>query len=348
MQSSLRVILLGLLLLATCVPSPAGDAAARIGAYLAKRKFNGVVLVSQSGKVVFNQAYGLADYKTKRRLTVDSVFNLASVSKQFTAMAVMILNERGRLRYDAEVRSVVPGFPYAGITIRNLLHHTSGLPDYFEIAEAHWDESRNLTNQDVLALLKKYGGQLDFKPGSKHDYSNTGYAVLASVIEVASGKSYAEFLREAIFAPLGMTSTFVYSPRAIQSYASRRAYGYASDWTLDDMSYLDGVVGDGGIYSTTGDLFRWDRGLAENRLVKETTLREAFTSGRTTRGKAFAYGFGWNVEDGKVWHDGSWAGFRTSIVRVPDDGDSVIILNNNSNENLDEIDTRLEKILGSP
>lgn len=339
---------------ALALPACADDAAKKVARYLASLtragEFSGVVLVADGDRIVLNVASGFADFRTHRPLKPNDVFNLASVSKQFTAAAIMILAEKGALTYDDDIRTFIPGFPYSGITVRHLLTHTSGLPEYFELVEEHGDTDVLVTNKDVVALLKQIHPKPAFKPGARHDYCNTGYALLASVIEAASGKTYAAFLRENIFVPLAMTSTFVYSPSAIAPFESRRAYGWVRDgrrWALDDMGSFDGVVGDGGLYSTTEDLFRWTRGILGHRLVGARTLKEAFRRGRLMNGKRFDYGFGWSITDDGVWHDGSWAGFRSMVSLSLSGGSTVIILSNASCENLEEVEEEVHAMLGS-
>ena len=309
----------------------------------AKGRFNGVALYASEGEIRLNEAYGYADVRKKKRLAADFVFNLASVSKQFTAMAIMMLKEQGSLGYDDKVTRFIPTLPYKEITIRQLLQHTSGLPEYFDMMEEPDDEDTLLTSHDVLAAFVEAEPALDFAPGTRHVYCNTGYALLSLVIEAASGTSYASFLQDSIFSPLDMQSSFVYDPEAIKPFNSRRAYGFSED-EESDMGYMDGIVGDGGIYSTTADLVLWDRALREDVLVSARTLREALTPGTLKNGKSFNYGFGWTIEDHLWWHSGSWAGFRNNITRYTD-GDLMVILTNDSNEEVDDIDNWIGEML---
>ena len=312
-----------------------------------KKGFNGVVLVAENGKVIYKGANGYADFKNKVKLTTNSVFNLASVSKQFTAMAIMILAERKKLNYQDNINKYLPGLPYTNITILNLLQHTSGLPDYLDLAEENWDSEKTITNKDVLDLFKQYKPKVEFKSATKYEYSNTGYAFLASIVESASGQNFEKFIQENIFNPLKMTNSYVYNPKTAASRKSPRAYGYSKKFKLDDITYLDGVVGDGGIYSNVDDLFKWDQALYTEKLVKLATLKKAFEQGKLNNGEDFDYGFGWEViDENTVYHSGVWAGFRTSISRYRDSKDTVIILTNNSNENTDKVEDKMEKLLG--
>ncbi len=169
--------------------------------------FSGVVLVADHGKPLYHQAFGFANAEAKQNVDTASVFELASVSKQFTAMLVVMLNEEGKLKYDDPVEKYLPGLPYQGITIRHLLNHTSGLPDYQQLMDEKWDKSKVATNEDILLYLKKFHPPVFFLPGEKYKYSNTGYVLLGSIVEKASGRGFVEFCRERIFNPLAMTST---------------------------------------------------------------------------------------------------------------------------------------------
>lgn len=311
-----------------------------------KKDFNGVVLVAQDGKIIYEKANGYADFKTKKNLTNDSVFNLASVSKQFTAMAIMMLKERGKLNYNDPITKFLPQLPYKNITVENLVYHTSGLADYLEIVEEEWDESKLLTNQDIVKIFAENKPKLEFSPGTKYEYSNTGYAFLASVIEKASGQTFERFITDNIFKPLNMTDSFVYSDKNLKQHSDKRVLGYEvkkNKFKLDDVSYLDGVVGDGGIYSTADDLFKWDQALYTEKLVKNSTLNQGLKSGKLKSGKKTDYGFGWEIiDEDTFFHNGSWAGFRTSITRYVDTKSTVIMLTNTGNEGLDKIETKIE------
>jgi len=327
-------------------------------------QFNGNVLVAKNGKPIYQGALGYADYNTKRMLNDSSVFELASLSKQFTAMGIMILKEKKQLSYDDNVKKFLPDFPYDNITIRLLLTHTSGLPSYEDQFEKNWDRKKIAFNKDVIEMLQRLKDTLFFKPGSKWKYSNTGYALLASIIEKVSGQSYNDFMLKNVFQPLGMTHTFIYNTRrSTNKIPSNYALGYVYSDSLkryilpdslkayDMVYYLDGIVGDGCVNSTTIDLFKWDRALYTNTLVSKSTLDEMLsplvqTSSADTTS---FYGFGVMVqphsEKGKVIsHTGSWPGYRTTIVRRPDVDETIILLSNNES-NLPFFRAAIESIL---
>lgn len=312
-------------------------------------RFNGNVLVAKGGNIIYQQNLGYADYNSKRKLNDSSVFELASVSKQFTAMGIMILKERRQLTYDDNVKRFFPDFPYDNITIRNLLTHTSGLPEYENQFEKYWDHKKIAFNKDVLEMLKQRKDTLLFKPGSKWQYSNTGYAVLASIIEKTWGTDYEKFLTRFIFQPLGMTHTFIYnSRRSTGKIPANYALGFVYSDSLkryilpdslskfDYVYYLDGIVGDGCVNSTTGDLLKWDRALYTNKLVSKATLDEMLSPLvlMSPRDSTNFYGFGVMVQPksprGKVIsHTGGWPGYSTLIVRRTDIDETIIALSNN-------------------
>lgn len=223
-----------------------------------QQKFNGNIVIAEKGEIIYNRSYGLANETTKEKLNQNSVFELASCSKQFTAMGIVILKEKGKLNLDDKITKYIPELStYKEISVKNLLHHTGGLPDYMPIMDTLWDKSKIATNRDVIDIFGKYKPKPLFEPNSKHEYSNTGYALLATIIERSSGQTYATFLEENIFKPLKMKNTFVYnrrlSPKKIKHYAlgylyikSQNKYVLPDDYEKTKMVFwLDGVVGDG-------------------------------------------------------------------------------------------------------
>ena len=290
------------------------------------------VIVIRDGKPVFTRAYGLAEREARTVATPATNYRLASVTKQFTAMAVMILADRKRLSYDDPVTRFFPGFPAYGreVTIRRLLNHTSGLKDYESLMPP--DQKEQIHDAGVLDLLSRQSA-CDFPPGSKWSYSNSGYAVLALVVEKASGLRFAEFLRRNIFAPLGMKNTVAFE-QGVSTVVSR-AYGYSatpSGFERTDQSPTSAVLGDGGIYSSVEDLCQWDQALYGTRLVRAETLRLAFTPGVLNDRTRTAYGFGWEVGEYRglptLRHSGSTIGFRNHILRIPEKRFTVVILTN--------------------
>jgi len=313
------------------------------------------VLVIRDGKVVLKRAYGLANLEEKRKATPKTNYRLASVTKQFTATAILILAEQGKLSLDDPLTEFFPDFPTYGaqITVRHLLNHTSGLPDY----EDHLPPSSEpVLDADVLEILKRQEGGY-FPPGSAFRYSNSGYALLALVVERVSGVSFAEFLRGNIFAPLGMRHTHMNLRTAPAD--SRRAYGYSrrsNGWERTDQSRTSYVLGDGGIYSSVEDLARWEAELASPRLVRPETRRQSMNATTPARPLGedrdatqadgeLGYGYGWFVGTWRgepvVWHGGSTRGFRTHIFRVPGRRLTVILLTNRNEGDVAALARRL-------
>lgn len=303
------------------------------------------VLVVHNGKAVFHSGYGVTDLRSLRPIDFTTNFRLASFSKQFTAMCIMLLVHDDKLRYDERLTDVLPEFPAYGktITIRNLLNHTSGLPDYEDIMALQYPNTPDekipqIHDAEVLKLLEQQNAGR-FPAGSKWQYSNSGFVVLAQIVERVSGKSFGQFLQERIFAPLMMTHTLAYEKG--KNDVPNRAYGHSkeqSGWRETDQSSTSATLGDGGIYSSLDDLEKWDRALREHTLLSSAEMKPALTPVQPTGGPAMSsdgpvsYGFGWHLEPyqnhHRMWHDGETMGFRTTIQRFPDDGLTLIVLAN--------------------
>jgi len=288
------------------------------------------VMVIEDGAIRLQQTYGVADIERRNPITPDTAFRLASVSKQFAAMAVMILAEEGKLHYDDPVSRFVPELaPYEGVTVRHLLQHTGGLPDYYDVI----DTSNGMpTNQDAARLLGELASP-EFPPGERYSYSNPGYDMLGPLVESASGKPFVRFVKERIFVPAGMTASLVHDHTL--PVVANRATGYDivdGEIVEDDADPLNGIVGSGGIYTTLNDMYRWDQALYGEDLVSRETLELAYTAGVDSRGASIDYGFGWRIGDyrghRRVSHGGSWVGFRTHIIRIPDLRFAVVLLSN--------------------
>ena len=284
------------------------------------------VIVVRGGEVVFRKSYGLADLEERTRATPDTHYRLASVTKQFTAAAILALAERKQLSLDDSVRRYLPTLPaYAEpITIRHLLTHTSGVIDYEDIMPA--DLKRQLTDADVLRLLESQT-KTEFAPGSAYHYSNTGYAFLALIGERVSGQTFADFLTSAIFYPAGMKTSVAHQEGI--STVPARAFGYSregSGWKRTDQSMTSAVLGDGGIYSSVNELAQWLRALDAGKFA-EGMIPRVDTSRAGVR-----YGFGWRIaeEGGRrvVSHTGETIGFRNALVRFPEERLAVVVLTN--------------------
>lgn len=334
-QSVLRWPCLALVaLLLGCQPGPrAVSQTPEAGLDQALRAYQGAVpgaalLVIHDGRAVVRRGYGLAELETSRAVTPATAFRLASVSKQFTATAVLLLAQDGVLSIDDPARRWLPELPeaHAAVSLRHLLSHTSGLLDYEDLMDPA--DTRQVHDDDVLALLSRQSGGY-FAPGTAYRYSNSGYALLALVVERASGQRYADFLHQRIFAPLGMASVAFEDGR---SQVPERAFGYSlidGRWQRTDQSTTSAVLGDGGIYASIDDLARWDAALYDDRLLREPWRRLAVTPATATDEPDVAhYGFGWRLQGDLQWHSGESIGFRNVILRWPARRLTVVLLTN--------------------
>ncbi|MGF6419032.1 CubicO group peptidase (beta-lactamase class C family) [Stenotrophomonas sp. AN71] len=287
------------------------------------------VLALRDGQPVFRRGYGLAVVEDGSLVTTASSFRLASISKQFTAAAVLLLVEDGRLGLDQRARQWLPELPPAAatITIRQLLSHTGGLLDYEDLMDPA--DRRQVHDADVLALLSRED-RLNFAPGTQYRYSNSGYALLALIVGRASGQDFATFLQQRIFRPLGMAHTVAHQD-GVDTVAAR-AYGYSlidGHWQRTDQSPTSAVLGDGGIYSSLDDLARWDAALYDDRLLSKTSRHAMFSPATPTPEPDVPYyGFGWRLNGPVQWHSGESIGFRNVIVRHPEKHLTVIVLTN--------------------
>jgi CubicO group peptidase (beta-lactamase class C family) len=307
------------------------------------------VIVIRDGQVIARRAYGMANLETRMRSTPETDFRLASVSKQFTAMAIMLLVRDGKLRYDQPAREVLPELPAAAraATIRHLLNHTSGLLDYEDLIPE--TRTAQLNDRDVLALLAPKDS-LYFTAGSAYRYSNSGYVLLGLIVARVSGMTFPEFLRTRIFAPLGMTATVAHVEGA--DTVPGRAYGYSpagGGFTASDQSVTSATLGDGGIYTNVDDMVRWDRALSGTELVDAAALKLATTPPALPRGAATEYGFGWFVDvyrGERRWrHTGETSGFRNAMQRFPDRRLTVVVLTNRSSGEPAAIAERIADLL---
>ena len=284
------------------------------------------VKIIHNGQTILEKVYGMADIENKIPVTYKTNFRLASVTKQFTAMCIMILEEQGRLKYETTLKEIFPDFPDYGnaITVQNVLQHTSGLIAYEDLIPD--TVSVQVLDKDVLQKMMEQDSTY-FEPGTDYRYSNSGYAVLAMIIEKLSEKTFAEFLKEYIFMPVGMNNSAAFQNGI--STVPNRAYGYdvqEDSIGFSDQSAYSAVLGDGGIYSSLEDLTKWDQALYSDTLVSFRSLETAFTPFKET------YGFGWRIDEYKghrrLHHTGSTSGFRNVIQRFPDDKFTIIILTN--------------------
>ena len=292
------------------------------------------VVVVRDGQLIVRRAYGMADLEHRVLATPETDYRLASVSKQFTAMAVMLLVKDGKLRYDQPIRDFLPELPpaTAAVTVRHLLNHTSGLLDYEDLIPE--TRTTQLDDNDVLALLAAQDS-VYYPAGTQYRYSNSGYVLLGLIVARVSGMSLPAFLRARIFEPLGMRATVMHVEGS--DTIPRRAYGYSprgGTFVQTDQSLTSATLGDGGIYTNVDDMVLWDQALYGTTLVDSATLALATTPPQLPAGAETQYGFGWFVDSyrgEKRWrHTGETSGFRNVILRFPGRRLTIVVLTNRS------------------
>lgn len=298
-----------------------------------KGLFNGNILVSQRGVVLYKNSYGYADFKSKDTLTTETVFQIASISKQFTAVAILKLMERGMISLEDPVQRFYPDFPYEGVTIKLLLSHRSGLMEYIYFLDHVLPNQQELIgNQQMMDSIISLKPQKYYSPDTHFDYTNTNYAILACIVEKVTGKRFFEFMNEEIFKPAGMSSTFLYHSGPVDTNL-HIATGFKYNKTKAGDLFADSVWGDKGVYTTLDDLFKWDQSLYTEKLITRKTLMEAFVP----RSHEFAgkrnYGYGWRtimLEDSTIlpYHRGRWQGFQSLLAHSERDTSCIIALGN--------------------
>ena len=316
-----------------------------------RHDFHGAVLVAKNEKIVYNNQIGIADFQKKIPINKESVFQLASVSKQFTAAAIMLLNERNQISLTDTINTYFPDFPYEGVTIEHLLNHTAGLPKYFWVAEHKWKQKKAPTNTEMMDLLESSKVQRFYKPGRNFDYSNTGYLVLASIVEKVSGLSFSAFVKQHIFDPLEMDDSYVYSfendtisTNQLDGFRIYRKWRHLKI----NKTINDAIVGDKNVYSTAEDLFKWTMGLNNGKLFSKESLALMYTKGETVHGKKIPYGFGFRIntdKENKIYHHGKWNGFRTGLTQYLEDDLVVIVLEHTSYEGIAALNKRVKNIV---
>ena len=320
--------------------------------YNKRYDFHGSVIVAKKGKVVFKNHYGYADFKNKTKIDDGSVFQLASVSKQFTAAAILILQEDNKLNIDDLVADYVSDWPYEGVTIRHLMNHTGGLPKYFWLAEHKWNQEHVPSNEEMMELLTTEKVQRYFSANANFDYSNTGYFVLSYIVEQVSGQEFGDFLDQEIFEPLNMNQSFVYRFGFDEEKEGQLAgYRiYRRRWHAEIKGTVnDGVVGDKNVYSTTEDMLKWVQGLNSGKILSESSVAQMYTRGETKFKRKVPYGFGFRIKEGEngdiVYHNGKWNGFSTSLMQYPEDELVVITLEHSKYNSMKTLNQKVKTIV---
>ena len=300
-----------------------------------RKQFNGNILFAENGKIISHKSYGYANLKTKEKLTENHSFQLASVSKPFTSVAILQLIENGQINLNDTLQKFFPNFPYEGITIHQLLCHRSGLSQYTHFCDAPdsiWpDKSKTINNQDVIDIISKINPLINYPPDRRYYYCNTNYLLLASVVKKISGIEFKQYLKENIFSPIDMNNSIVYD-RTNFNDLIMPTQGYENRTPWEDV-YLNGVVGDKGVYSTTMDLLKFDRALEKNLLINDSLKKLAFSKKNKDYNRNKNYGYGFRLKEhnkyGKiVYHTGWWKGYRSYYIKVLKKDQTIIILNN--------------------
>lgn len=299
---------------------------------LLKRGFNGSILIAKNGTVLMEDYRGFVNLQTKEPITESTTFHLASISKTFTAMVVLKLWEQGRLSLDDTLQKYFPEFPLHNINIRMLLSHRSGLTNYPYLMDTAYRRMHKLaTNDDVISFFIQRKPLPAFRAGARYQYSNTNFAILASIVERVTGQPFPQYMKDSVFTPLGMTHTFVFSIKDTASYVPT----YASERRIYPLDVMDCTYGDKNVYSTTRDLLQWDKALYENRLVSKATYDSAVVPRSNEHKTMHNYGYGWHLYTDKtdtiVYHNGYWHGNNTVFTRLVEDTATVIVLSNKLN-----------------
>ena len=307
---------------------------------LNKGGLNGVVLYAEQGRVVYEKAFGWRDLSKRQKdsLRVDDAFQLSSDSKMFTAEAIMLLKAEGKLDYDDDVRKYIPQLPYEGVTIRHLLNHRSGLPRYDALADKHWpDRKKPFSNEAMIKMLAEKKPEPYGTPDGSYFYNNINYALLATVVERASGQHFEDFMRERIFEPLGMSHSYIYSMRndtLVSLYMPVDAHGhdlFKNGPLKTQNDYLNGVMGDKIMFSTVEDLWKFNQALDKHVLLPDSLQAEAFKPGSPEWKNDENYGFGWRMSKerpGMYFHFGWWKGYRSAIIRDTNKNRFLAVLTN--------------------
>jgi CubicO group peptidase (beta-lactamase class C family) len=292
--------------------------------------FNGGILIAKSGNIIYEKYKGFKNPGGNDSLNANTPFHIASTSKTFTGIAILKLVDQGKLLLEDSLQKFFPAFPYSNITVKMLLNHRSGLPNYiYFISNSKWDKKRMVYNQNVLDFLITNKPNADFKAGTRFAYSNTNFVLLALIIEKITGQTFPEFMQQHIFTPLQMTNSFVFT----WNDSAKVISSYLSSGTTYQNDNLEGTYGDKNIYSTPRDLLKWDQALYSDNFIRKDLLDSAFTPYSFERPSVHNYGLGWRMmllPKGKkvIYHHGRWHGFNAAFARLTDEKATIIILGN--------------------
>ena len=297
--------------------------------------FNGNILFAEKGQIIAHKSYGMAHFRNKEELTEEHSFQLASVSKTITAIATLQLVEEGILNLNDSIQQFFPNFPYIGMDIHQLLSHRTGMSQYTHFCDrpdSIWpDKTKTISNNDVLEIMEQIVPLQNYPPNKRYYYCNTNYLILASIIEKVTDQKFGDYVKANIFIPSGMTNSCIYD-RTNKDELIKPVQGYENRIPWEDV-YLNGCVGDKNVYSTTGDLLKFDRALNLNLLINDSLKQLAFSPKNKTFKSNQNYGYGFRLKDHKeygkiVYHTGWWKGFRSYYIKVIEKDQTIIVLNN--------------------
>lgn len=301
-----------------------------------RRGFNGSVLVGYKGKILYERYFGYANRAEGEKLSANTPSQLASTSKPFLATAILWLYQNKYLDIYKPVNTYLKDFPYPDITVKMLMDHRSGLPKYLHFADQYWNQTDFKSNEDLLQLFEKEKPRLSFKPGTRFQYCNSNFAILARVLEEVAAISYPQFMKEFIFKPLGMDHTFVYDPIHDPVGHPHKTVSYQYNWRPYPDIFADGIYGDKNIYSTVRDMYRWDQSFYHHTLLNAQTEKLAYTGNSPDMPGVRDYGLGWRMMDFPngykvIYHNGWWHGNNTVFYRFIKDDFTIIVLGNRMN-----------------
>lgn len=313
---------------------------------LLRTGFNGGFLVAKGGNIVYEAYHGMARLNTTDTIKPNTPFHIASTSKTFTSAAVLYLVDKKQLSLDDSIQKFFPGFPYKHIAVKTLLSQRSGLPNYMNaMEEAGWDRKKIASNNDVLQFFMKGEAKLYYPSGTRFNYSNTNFVLLALIIERVSGKSYASFLKEIFFTPLQMNDTYVYT----HADSARATPSYRWNGVMEGYTWMDETVGDKNIYSTPRDLLKWDQALYSDQILSAAIKDSAFKPYSFEKPGIHNYGLGWRMytlpqNKTIVYHNGWWHGNNSCFYRVTSDSLTIIVLGNKMNQNIYRVKPLIEQL----
>lgn len=315
-----------------------------------RQGLNGLAMVTRNDTIIYRDVFGYQNYESKDSFRINTAMQLASVSKQFTGVAVLQLVEKNQIKLTDSIQCYFPDFPYTGITVHNLLTHRSGLPNYMYFLEEYCsDKMKPVSNLELVKLMTTNKPDAYANPNSRYQYSNTGYALLAAIVEKVTGLSFEDYMEIYVFRPAGMNNTWVYN-KARDPFIKNRAWGYTPGWVRYADDYMNGITGDKGIYSTLNDLFYWDQALDNETILSKEMQELAYTPHNPGMINS-NYGYGWRIfkENGHniAFHFGWWRGFKAFMLRDNDRDLNIVIMTNRENVRLNDLTALFNHLYGN-